>query len=104
MRTSELLFYLVQGRILSIRLNPLDALLNRIQDGLLLVVVELAPKAALVRYLAFEVVEERGEVVQRLDAFAVDLVVRGELLALCDESLDLLLGETILIVGDCDGL
>ena len=56
------------------------------------------------RFVPDEVVDEVGESVKGLDALPLRLVLAGELLSLGDHALDVLLGETALLVSDRDGL
>ena len=103
----ELLLLLLEvlgGGFGSVVLEPVCDLLNGVEDRLLVVLIDLATQAVLVVDL---VLQAEGIVLQRvagLDLALDGLVLFGELLGLSDHAVDLLLGETALVVGDGDGL
>lgn len=120
----ELLLLLVvvlrRGRR-AVLLQPLDRLLNSVEDSLLVLVIELATKTLVIVDLGLEAEGVVLEAIARLDALTLRLVLLGELLGcnklayrvlcistlikltLLNHAVDLLLGKTALVIGDGDG-
>lgn len=99
-----LLLEVLGGSSGSVVVEPVGHLLDGIQDGLLVILVDLAAQSVLVADL---VLQAEGIVLQsvaRLDLRLDGLVLLGELLSLGNHAVDLLLGEATLVVGDRDGL
>lgn len=88
----------------TVLLEPLGSLLDSVEDGLLLLVVNLATKTLLVVDLVLEAESVVLETVTSLDALTGGLVLLGVLLSLGDHAVNLLLGETALVVGNGDRL
>lgn len=91
----ELLLLLVivlrRGRR-AVLLEPLDRLLNRVEDRLLVLVVELATETLVVVDLSLKAEGVVLEAVARLDALTLGLVLLGELLG-CNELASKFLGS-----------
>lgn len=99
-----LLLEVLGGGFGSVVLEPVSDLLDGVQDGLLVVLINLATQAVLIVDL---VLQAEGIILQRvagLDLALDGLVLLSELFGLSDHAVDLLLGETTLVVGDGDGL
>lgn len=88
----------------SVVLEPLSHLLDGVQDGLLVVLVDLATQAVLIVDLVLQAERVVLQGVAGLDLGLDGLVLLGELLSLGDHAINLLLGQTTLVVGDGDGL
>jgi hypothetical protein len=85
-------------------LQPVGHLLDSIQDGLLVILIDLATKPVLVVDL---VLQAEGIVLERVASLNLGLdglVLLGEFLGLRDHAVDLLLGQTTLVVCNGDGL
>jgi hypothetical protein len=100
----ELLIEVLASGRGGVLLEPVLGLLDGVLEGLLVVILELATKTFLVVDLVLQVVRIVLELVARLNAFTGGLVFLGVLLGLLNHALDLLLGETALVVGDSNGL
>jgi hypothetical protein len=99
---SQLLLEILQTGAGTVLLDPLASLLDGFENGLLIVIVEFATKTLLVTELRLETVDEGGEGVEGLNLLALNLVLSGELLGFTKHAVDLLLGETTLLVLDGD--
>lgn len=85
-------------------LEPVVDLLDGVQDGLLVILVNATTQALVVADL---VLQAEGVVLQSvagLDLALDGLVLLGELLGLSDHTVDFFLSQTTLVVGDGDGL
>lgn len=85
-------------------LEPVVDLLDGVQDGLLVILVNATTQALVVADL---VLQAEGVVLQSvagLDLALDGLVLLGELLGLSDHTVDFFLGQATLVVGDSDGL
>lgn len=83
-------------------IDPLRALLDDFLELGLVAGAQFAAHTVLVGELAPEAVDEGRDAVEGLGALLVQGVLLREFLALLDHLLDLLLGETALVVGDGD--
>lgn len=103
----ELLFLLLKvlgGSGGGVVLEPVVDLLDGVQDGLLVILVNATTQALVVADL---VLQAEGVVLQSvagLDLALDGLVLLGELLGLSDHTVDFFLSQTTLVVGDGDGL
>ena len=86
----------------AVRLEPLDALLDGLADGLLVLVAQLAAELLLVAHLVLQRVHIGLELVLGVDLLLELLVVVGEALGVLDHALDLVGREAILVVVDDD--
>ena len=89
------------GRVL---LEPVLGLLDGLEKGLLVIVLDLATETLLVVDLVLEAVGVVLELVAGLNALTVGLVLLGVLLGLLDHTLNILVGKAALVVGDGDAL
>jgi len=105
--TGELLLLLLEvlhGSGGGVVLEPVVDLLNGVEDGLLVILIDLATQTILVVDLVLQAEGVVLKTVTGLDLALDGLVLLGVLLGLLDHAVDLLLGETALVVGDGDGL
>jgi hypothetical protein len=72
--------------------------------GLLVIIIELAAEARLVGELGLEAINERGKSIERLNTLVIGFVLRGKLFSFTNHALDVILGETTLLVHDGNGL
>jgi len=84
--------------------NPVLGFLECVSDGFLVILVEFIGKLLFILDLVAHLVNIVIELMFGINLFFDDLVRLGELLGLFNHALDLLLGETALIVSDSDGL
>jgi hypothetical protein len=103
-RTSELLLEVLNTSSRAVLVDPVGGVLDSREDRLLILVADLATETLLVAELRLEPVDERRQRVERLDALPLRLVLGRELLGLGHHAVDLLLGQTALLVGDGDAL
>lgn len=104
---AELLLLLIKvflGGISRVLLEPLKSLLDGIENGLLVLLINLGSETILVVDLGLEGESVVLESVAALNLLLVGLVLIGILLSLGNHALNVLLGETSLIVGDGDRL
>ncbi|PMB65055.1 NAD-specific glutamate dehydrogenase [Beauveria bassiana] len=99
-----LLLKVLSGGIGAVLVKPLLSLLNGVDDGLLVLVVNLAAKTVLIIDLVLEAESVVLKTITGLNALTSSLVLLGVLLSLGNHALNLLRGETTLVVGDGDGL
>lgn len=90
--------------MLTVLLKPVLGLLNGVKNGLLVLIVDLATKTLLIVDLVLQGESVVLESVAGLNALTGSLVLFSVLLSLSDHAVDLLLGETALVVVDGDGL
>ena len=100
----ELLIEVLSDSGSRVLLKPVLSLLNGLEKGLLVVVLDLATKTLLVVDLVLEAVGVVLELVAGLDALAVGLVLLSVLLGLLNHALNVLGGKTALVVGDGNAL
>jgi hypothetical protein len=96
----QLLLKLLCGSALAIVIDPLCSLLDSGEDGLLVIIIELTAEARLVGELGLEAVNERRKSVERLNTLAIGFVLGGKLFSFTDHALNVILGETTLLVRD----
>lgn len=99
-----LLLEVLGAGLCTVLLEPLGSLLDSVEDSLLLLVVNLATETLLVVDLVLEAESVVLETVTSLNALTGGLVLLGVLLGLGNHAINLLLGETALVVGNGDGL
>ena len=90
--------------VLTVRVEPVLGFGQTILDGGLVVLAELVGKLILILNSVAHRVDVVLECVLGIDALLDGLILVGKLLGVADHLLDLLLGQTALIVGDRDGL
>jgi len=95
-----LVLVLILGTLL-VHVQPRDGLIDGSSELLLVVLVQLAGNLVILQGVT-EVVRVRLKGVLGLDTLGSSLVVSLELLGISNHTLDLLLGETTLVVGDGD--
>ena len=98
----EFLLEVFSGRRLTLRVDPFGDLLDGVQERLLVIGVQLATKTLRVTELGLEAVDVGREGVEGFDALLLGFVFCGELLSLGNHTVNLLLGETSLLIGDGD--
>lgn len=101
---AELLFQVLGAGAGAVLVNPVGGVLDSLEDGLLILIRELATETLLVTELGLKAIDERRQGVERLDALALSLILRCEALGVGNHAVNLLLGETALLVGDGDRL
>jgi hypothetical protein len=104
---AELLLLLIKvllGGIRRVLLKPLNGLLDGVENGLLVLLIDLGSETILVVDLVLEGESVVLESVTGLNLLLVGLVLIGILLSLSNHALNVLLGETALVVGNGDGL
>merc|ERR1719169_13397 len=84
-------------------IDPLDGLVDDVVDGLLVVLRELGGNLVVVDGVA-DVVDVVLESVLGLDLLALGIIVGLEALGIADHALNVVLGETTLVVGDGDAV
>ena len=89
---------------MTLRIDPLGDLLDGVQERLLVIGIQLATETLSVTELGLETVDVGREGVEGFDALLLGFVLGGELLSLGDHTINLLLSETSLLVGDGDRL
>lgn len=85
-------------------LEPVLSLLDGLNNGLLVLVINLATETIVVVDLVLQVICVVLELVARLNALTGSLVLIGVLLGFLNHALDFLSRETALVVGDSDAL
>jgi hypothetical protein len=100
----ELLVKVLRGSRDGVLLEPVLDLLDGVLDGLLVVILNLATKTLLVVDLVLQAVCVVLELVARLNALTVGLVLFGILLSLLNHALNVFGAETALVVGDGNAL
>ena len=85
-------------------LEPVLSLLDGLDNGLLVLLVDLAAKTIVIVDLVLQVVGIVLELVASLNALTGSLVLIGVLLSLLNHALDFLSRETALVVRDSDAL
>jgi hypothetical protein len=100
----EFLLEVISGSRLTLRVDPIGGLLDGVQERLLVIVVQLATETFRVTELGLEAVDVGREGVESFDALLLGFILGGELLGLGNHTVDLLLSETSLLVGDGDRL
>ncbi len=101
---AELLFQVLGAGAGAVLVNPVGGVLDSLEDGLLILIRELATETLLVTELGLKAIDERRQGVERLDALALSLILGCEALGVGNHAVNLLLGETALLVGDGDRL
>jgi hypothetical protein len=89
---------------LTLRVNPLDGLLDGVQKRFLIIVVQFSTKTVRVTELGLEAVDVGRQGVEGFDVLLLGFVFSGEFFSLSNHAVDLLLSETSLLVGDGDRL
>ena len=89
---------------MTLRVDPLGDLLDGVQERLLVIGIQLATETLSVTELGLETVDVGREGVEGFDALLLGFVLGGELLSLGDHTINLLLSEASLLVGDGDRL
>lgn len=97
---SQLLLEVFDASAGAVLVDPVRGVLNGGEDGLLVVVRELATETLLVTELALEAVDVGREGVKGFDALALGLILSGELLGVGNHTVNLFLRETALLVLD----
>jgi hypothetical protein len=100
----ELLVEVLRGSCGGVLLEPVLDLLDGVLEGLLVLILNLATKTLLIVDLVLEAVGVVLELVARLNALTVGLVLLGILLSLLNHALNVFSAETALVVGDGDAL
>jgi hypothetical protein len=100
----ELLIEVLRGSGSGVLLEPVLGLLDGVLDGLLVLILNLATETLVIVDLVLEAVGVILELVARLNALTVGLVLLGVLLGLLNHALNIFGAETTLVVGDGDGL
>jgi hypothetical protein len=100
----ELLVKVLSSSLSGVALEPVLGLLDGLEKGLLVVLLNLATETLVVVDLVLEAVSVVLELVAGLNALAVGLVFLGVLLSLLDHALNVFGAEATLVVGDGDAL
>jgi hypothetical protein len=100
----ELLIEVLSDSGSRVLLKPVLSLLDGLEKGLLVIVLDLATKTLLVVDLVLEAVGVVLKLVAGLNALTVGLVLLSVLLGLLNHALNVLGGKTTLIVGDGNAL
>jgi len=100
----ELLVKVLRGRLSGVLLEPVLGLLDGVLESLLVIIVNLATETLLVVDLVLQAVGVVLELIARLNALAVGLVLLGVLLGFLDHALNVLSAQAALVVGDGDAL
>ena len=100
----ELLIEVLGGSRGGVLIEPVLSLLDGLNNGLLVLLVNLAAKTIVIVDLVLEVVGVVLELVAGLNAFAGSLILVGVLLSLLNHALDFLSRKTALVVRDGDAL
>ena len=99
-----LLLKVLHGSGGGVVLEPVVDLLDSVEDSLLVILIDLATQTVLIVDLVLQAEGVVLKAVTGLDLALDGLILLGVLLGLLDHAVDLLLGETALVVGDGDGL
>ena len=89
---------------MTFRVDPTGGLLDGVQERLLVIGIQLATKTVRVTELGLEAVDVGRERVESFDALLLGFILGSELLGLGNHTINLLLSETSLLVGDGDRL
>jgi hypothetical protein len=100
----ELLIEVLGAGLSGVLIKPVLGLLDSLEKGVLVVVLDLATKTLLVVDLVLEAVGVVLKLVARLNALTVGLVLLGVLLSLLNHALNVLGRKAALVVGDGDAL
>jgi len=96
----EFLLEVIRGSRLTLGIDPLGGFLDGVQERLLVIGIQFATETLRVTELGLEAEDVRREGVEGFDALLLGFVLCGKLLSLGDHAVNLLLGETTLLVGD----
>ena len=100
----EFLLEVISGSRLTLRVDPTGGLFDGVQERLLVIGIQLATETVRVTKLGLEAVDVGREGVESLDALLLGFVLGGELLGLGNHTVNLVLSEASLLVGDGDRL
>jgi len=100
----EFLLEVISGSRLTLRVNPTGGLLNGVQERLLVIGIQLATETVRVTELGLEAVDVGREGVESFDVLLLGFVLSGKCLGLDNHTVNLLLSETSLLVGDSNRL
>jgi hypothetical protein len=100
----ELLVKVLRGGGGGVLLEPVLGLLDGVLESLLVLVLNLATETLVVVDLVLEAVGVVLELVARLNALTVGLVLFGVLLSLLNHALNVFGAETTLVIGNGDAL
>ena len=89
------------GDSLALGLDPLGGLLGERQQCLAVFVIDLTAESFLVADLCLETID-KGECIERLNAFACDLIFSREVLSFPNHTVNIIFRKASLLIGDDD--
>ena len=87
---------------LALGFDPLGGLLGERQQCLAVFVIDLTAESFLVADLSLETIDKGGECIERLNAFACNLIFGHEVLSFPNHTVNIIFQKATLLIGDGD--